>query len=147
MTEFCGVHLTTKDNGICRWCVMFDGMDGRDDKLLKHYDKKTGLVAKPSPQDEQIANYEDPWAVAFFQPYMDFQAAYSPHTLEQYEVRRLLEYWYYEWGLMLVRGERASAVVQDPIGYVVIGFDKEGCPTLALVDSPDQPTVPDTRTQ
>lgn len=144
MTEFCGVHLTAKENGVCRWCQgsgVFDSFDGRDDRLRSSYNKTTGLVAKSTSQDEQVATYEDPWAPAFFQPYMDFQRAPGPHTLEHRATGWLVES-HWEWGGLEVRGSQADALRLDVIGYLVLGVDENGDPTAALVGSPEQQPVP-----
>lgn len=143
-TNICPVHRSTfKDGEQCVWCSMgsrplpaswngapnsmWNNFDGRDDKVRQHYDAKTGLQAKPTKQDDQVAEYERPWARPWFQTYMDHQPAPSPHTLETHR--------YWEWGDMQVRGDAASAARPDVIGWVTLGADANGEPTLAIRDS------------
>lgn len=128
MPDFCGVHLTTRVHGVCPWCPPecdgFMDLDGRDDRLRATYNKKTGLVAKPTRQDEQIADYEDPWARAFFQPYMDFQPAPGWSDLAAFNAG--------EYGSMEVRGDRADALTLDVIGGIVLRFNADGEQTVAI---------------
>lgn len=88
-------------------------------------------VAKPVSLDDQVAAYERPWHRPWFQTYMDFQPAPGLHTLETRSVGVLVT-WHYEWGSMLVRGDRASASNPDILGTIVLGVDAEGDPTIAI---------------
>lgn len=116
-------------------------LDGRDERLRRAgaYDAKTGLVAKATKLDDQVAEYEDPWGRPWFQTYMDFQPAPGRHTLETRAVGVAVT-WHYEWGSMAVRGPQASASCPDLLGYLVLGVDKNGEPTGALVAREGDPT-------
>jgi hypothetical protein len=120
-----------------------DGLDGRDDRIRQTgiYDKKTGLVAKPTKLDDHVAEYERPWDRPWFQTYMDFQVAPGDHTLEQRSIGYLVSY-HYEWGEMAVRGEQASAACPDLLGRLVLGVNEKGEPTAALVGPNGGRTVP-----
>lgn len=124
--DFCAVHMVNRVHGVCPWCSPeSDGfMDGRDDRLRTTYDRRTGLVAKPTRQDEQVASYEDPWSRSFFQPYMDFQPAPGWKDLAGFNAG--------EYGSFEVRGERADELTLDVIGGLVFRFNAEGEQTVAL---------------
>ena len=105
-------------------------MNGRDDRLQMggHYDRVTGLVAKPTRADAHVAEYARPWDRPWFQPYMDFQPAPGLHTLE----KRGLFIAISEWGELQVRGSRASAVSPDILGTLVLGANEDGEPTILI---------------
>ncbi len=113
--DICPVHRTVKVQGVCRWCAVFDHSSSNDDNEKLGYDKKTGLVAKPTRMDEHVASYEDPWALAFFQPYMDFQPA--PDN------KGFVAFAFCEVGELKVRGDVADANTPDVIGELVFRRD------------------------
>lgn len=109
---------------------MYDS-DERDDLVRRMYDSQTGLVAKPTKVDEQVAAYEDPWSPPFFQRYLDFQRAPGRCALETRDVGVSRTY-HYEWGELAVRGERASATVRDLLGVITLGANEEGEPAIGI---------------
>ena len=55
-----------------------DGMDGRDSRLRAAYDAKTGLVAKPTDREVELAHYTNPWETEGFSRLEDSVKAVSP---------------------------------------------------------------------
>lgn len=85
-------------------------------------EKRESMVARPVSLDDQVAAYTtNPWAPAPYAPYLDFQPAPGPHSLEQRGD--------YEWGNLAVLGFGPNP---PSIGELVLGAGADGEPTLAI---------------